>query len=72
MFAKSVVKAGQSGLNPLYAELGKRTGQTPKWNFHKYLIDRSGTKVKSFGSSVEPNSSELLSAINALLAEPTP
>jgi glutathione peroxidase len=43
-----------------------------KLNFHKYLIDRSGTKVKSFGSSVEPNSSELLSAINALLAEPTP
>src|SRR6185369_2396513 len=24
--------------NPLYAELAVRTGQTPKWNFHKYLV----------------------------------
>jgi glutathione peroxidase len=61
-----------AGANPFFQTLAKATGQSPKWNFHKYLIDRSGTKVKSFGSSVEPNSSELLSAINALLAEPTP
>src|SRR5262249_4047867 len=43
MFAKTDLKK-----NPLYAELEKASGQTPKWNFHKYLVDRSGQRVQSF------------------------
>ena len=34
MFEKSSVTSIKT--NPLYAELLARTGQTPKWNFHKY------------------------------------
>ena len=41
MFSKTTVKG--SGANPLYQELAKATGQAPGWNFHKYLVDRSGT-----------------------------
>jgi glutathione peroxidase len=55
--------------HPFFQELAKTTGEKPQWNFHKYLIDRSGRKVASFSSRVEPNSPELAAAINRLLAE---
>ncbi|WP_271008069.1 glutathione peroxidase [Paucibacter sp. B51] len=70
MFAKSVVKAGQSGLNPLYADLGKRTGQTPKWNFHKYLVSRDGSEIKSFGSMTDPLGQTFTQELERLLAKP--
>ena len=38
MFAKTGV-VGQTA-NPSFAALARETGQAPKWNFHKYLIDR--------------------------------
>jgi len=53
--------------NPLYAQLIAATGRAPKWNFHKYLIDRHG-KVTSFDSDVEPQSASLVKAIDAALA----
>ena len=55
--------------NPLYAELVARTGQSPKWNFHKYLIDRSGRKIESFGSDVEPGAKPFVSRVERMLAE---
>jgi glutathione peroxidase len=61
MFEKSVV-AG-TGANPLYRELAKATGQSPKWNFHKYLIDRQGKPIASYASTVEPQSKRLLADI---------
>jgi len=64
MFAKTDLKA-----NPLYADLRKATGESPKWNFHKYLVDRSGNKVQSFGTKVEPNDAKLVGAIERLLEE---
>src|SRR5215470_4807275 len=64
MFAKTALKT-----NPLYADLAKATGDTPKWNFHKYLVDRSGNKVQSFGTKVEPNDAKLVGTIERLLEE---
>jgi glutathione peroxidase len=55
--------------NPLFAELAKRTGKTPQWNFHKYVIDRTGNPVASFTSQVEPHDRALVSLIEKLLAE---
>jgi glutathione peroxidase len=66
MYEKSSVTSIKT--NPLYAELLTRTGQSPKWNFHKYLIDRDGKQIASFGTRVEPNDAELLSAVERLLA----
>jgi len=54
--------------NPLYADLVRATGQKPKWNFHKYLVDRNGNVVASYVSDVEPQSRELVSRIEGLLA----
>src|SRR6266480_580606 len=64
MFAKTELKA-----NPLYADLVKSTGEAPRWNFHKYLVDRSGRRVQSFGTKVEPNDPKFVTAIERLLEE---
>jgi glutathione peroxidase len=67
MFEKSSVTRLDS--QPLYAELVARTGRAPKWNFHKYVVDRSGTTVMSFESRVTPDSREFVGLIETLLAE---
>ena len=55
--------------NQLYVELAKATGQTPQWNFHKYVIDRNGKPVASFASGVLPDSKEITTLIEKLLAQ---
>jgi len=63
MFAKTELKK-----NPLYADLAKATGAAPRWNFHKYLIDRSGRQVLSFDTRVDPNDPKLVAAVEKMLA----
>ena len=41
----------------------------PKWNFHKYLIDRNGKLVNYFFSTTKPQSKRLIKAIEACLDE---
>ena len=55
--------------NPFYVELAKATGKSPQWNFHKYLIDRDGKPVASFGSPVAPDSLAITTMIEQLLAQ---
>jgi len=55
--------------NPLYAQLIRKTGQAPQWNFHKYLVNRSGTRIESFASKVEPGSPEFTATLEKMLAE---
>jgi glutathione peroxidase len=62
MFAKTELKK-----NPLYADLSKATGVTPRWNFHKYLVARDGRQVQSFDTRVDPADPKLVSAIEKLL-----
>jgi glutathione peroxidase len=67
MFSKSVV----SGANrsALYAALAKATEKSPKWNFHKYLIDRSGKEITSYASDTTPGSPALVAAIEKHLSQ---
>lgn len=67
MFAKSSVSGANP--NPLFKMLIAKTGTTPKWNFYKYLIDRNGQVVDSFGSLTKPNSNSITSEIEKLLGE---
>jgi len=64
MFSKTSLKS-----NSLFIELTKATGQAPQWNFHKYLVDRSGRRVQSFGSAVTPEDPKFIGAIEKLLEE---
>lgn len=69
MFSKTAVVGASA--SPLYTWLATQTGQAPKWNFHKYLLDRTGRVAAVFPSSVEPNDPTLVKRIDALLAEPS-
>ena len=40
---------------------------TPKWNFHKYLIGRDGRLVTAFGSKVTPDDPAVTTAIESAL-----
>jgi glutathione peroxidase len=41
----------------------------PKWNFHKYLINRRGELVDYFHSTTAPDNGRLIAALEQLLAE---
>jgi glutathione peroxidase len=66
MFAPQPVSG--AGAHPFYALLARNAGAAPRWNFHKYLIDRQGRVVANFPSSVEPLDARLTSRIEQLLA----
>jgi len=53
--------------NPLFQELAAKTGQPPRWNFHKYLLDNSGRPVAVFESAVEPEDPRVTTQIEKLL-----
>lgn len=65
MFATIPVRG--EGAHPLFRELARQSGQQPQWNFHKYVVDRSGRVVAAFPSRVEPDASELRTAIEGVL-----
>lgn len=65
MFTKTSVKGGAA--SPLFADLAKRTGKTPGWNFHKYVVSRDGQTVLSFPSDVEPEDKRLTGELEKLL-----
>jgi glutathione peroxidase len=65
MFEKTHASKRQA--DPLYRFLGETAGEYPRWNFHKYLVDRNGRLVGSFGSHVTPSDAKLVEAIEELL-----
>ena len=66
---KEVVKGDEA--HPFYKWAAAKMGpeNTPKWNFHKYLIDAKGNLVAAFPSKVEPKSAELVAAVDKALAK---
>jgi glutathione peroxidase len=57
---------------PLYQFLtdkaaNPKTGGEIQWNFTKFLVDRNGKVIARFEPAVEPQSSELVSAVEAAL-----
>lgn len=65
MFEKVHVKG--KAADPFYQHLARETGHSPRWNFHKYLIDREGRVVGSFPGNVEPGDPRLVGRIEDLL-----
>jgi len=58
--------------HPLYTELTRfKAGLLPglvKWNFEKFLVNRDGVVVARFAPTVEPDSPEVIAAIEDALA----
>ena len=65
MFEKTHVKGKKA--HPLFQALREQSGTYPKWNFHKYLIDRNGKLISSFGPRTRPNDEALIQALDAAL-----
>ena len=67
MFSKIVVKG--DGINPLYTWLIAHADRHDdiEWNFAKFLIDRNGNVVARFTPKTQPESPEVLAAIQAAL-----
>jgi glutathione peroxidase len=66
MFAKTSVKPGASSL---FDSLAAATGERPRWNFHKYVISRDGSKVASFPSKIDPESPAFIAQVEEFLAQ---
>jgi len=65
MFEKTHARKDKAGA--LYQRLGEMSGEFPRWNFHKYLLDREGNLVGSYSSSTGPQSDRLVEKIQSLL-----
>lgn len=67
MFAKGKVKGDEA--QPFFQRLKAKTGESPSWNFNKYLVGRDGKAVAHFGSRTKPDDQDLVKAIEAELAK---
>ena len=65
MVAKTTVKGKDA--NPFYRQLAEMSGSKPRWNFHKYLINRDGTQVVAYTSFTKPEDRSLLKKIDEFL-----
>ena len=60
------VKTRGDGRSPVYQFLTTGHGE-PQWNFHKYLVDKTGKVIAEFPSQVSPDDKKLRDAIDAAL-----
>ena len=65
MFEKTRV-TGQDA-HPFFTALAEEAGTPPRWNFHKYLIDRQGRLVADFSPGTHPYDEKLVQAIEEAL-----
>jgi glutathione peroxidase len=72
MMSKVSVKGADTA--PLYQYLtdksaNPKTGGDIKWNFTKFLVDKKGNVISRFESAVTPESTDLVKAVEAALAQ---
>jgi len=65
MISKTSVSGAAA--NPFYKQLAEKTGQSPSWNFFKYVVLPGGKEVYAFSSDVKPDAAEILSKIKPAL-----
>lgn len=69
MTSKEVVSGSNAHPFYKYARETLGFGTAPKWNFHKYLVNRKGSLVDYFNSTTSPDSTRLVNAIESELAK---
>ena len=60
--------------HPFYKWVAEELGESalPRWNFHKYLIDKNGELAGAFPSKTAPLGPDMLDAIKSALCTPAP
>lgn len=69
------IEVNGAGRHPLYEQLAGESSPFPgniKWNFGKFLLSPDGSIVRRFEPGVKPDSEEVVSAIETLLAQNGP
>lgn len=68
LVTKKEIVSGKSA-HPFYKWAKEKMGllSAPKWNFHKYLIDRKGNLVEYYFSTTSPEDKKLIKEIEKLL-----
>ena len=66
MFASSKVRGDDA--NPVFKALISKTGESPSWNFNKYLVSADEQTVKHFGSRTAPDDKDFIAELEKMLA----
>lgn len=66
MFTTTKVKGDEA--NPVFKALIAKTGETPSWNFNKYLVSSDEQTVKHFGSRTAPDDKDFIAELEKMLA----
>ena len=53
--------------HPIYNWINEEYNQSPKWNFYKYLFNRSGVLEESWSSMTKPDSKKIINKIDKLI-----
>ena len=53
--------------HPFFKSLKEEEGFVPSWNFNKILIDANGKLVETWGSTTNPMSAKIISAVKSTL-----
>lgn len=69
MTAKEVVSGKNAHPFFIWAREQLGFGSAPKWNFHKYLINRKGELVSYYYSTTSPDAPRVVKAIESALAD---
>ncbi len=69
MTSKEIVSGKNAHPFYLWARKELGFGTAPKWNFHKYLINRKGALIDYFYSTTAPDAPRFIKAIEDALAE---
>ncbi len=69
MASKEKVSGRDAHVFYLWAKQTLEFGTAPKWNFHKYLINRQGKIIDYFHSTTSPKSKRFIKAIENALFE---
>lgn len=63
----SPIKVKGNMSHPIYKWIFEEYKKEPKWNFYKYLFNRSGKLVDSWNSFTKPDSKKIIKKINELI-----
>ena len=69
MMAKEIVSGKKAHPFYLWAKQTLGFGTAPKWNFHKYLINRHGELIDYFYSTTSPDATRLVKAVEKALEQ---
>ncbi len=63
----SPIEVKGDNIHPIYKWIEKKYNKSPKWNFYKYLFNRSGELEGSWSSITKPDSNKIISKIENLI-----